>query len=771
MKVGIVIISLLSVSQHSTALAGRGYLESEFGEKLPASTAQVQLWWASSGWKVGSDRAAPQQQGHALQIRAARGEAEAAQLVIRPAQDLRNLEVRVTDLTGRRASILPARNMDLLRVDTVQVTLPTDDSSVAGLWPDPLPPWQDGMSLPANRNQSIWVRVRVPRDILAGWYRGRVILTADHYQTEVPLHVEVYDFELPERMTCVTAFGFSPQLVFKYQNLQERDQQRAVLDKYWANFSAHHISPYDPAPLDPIQTQWPDIQPPPSRWDDWENLRRVDNESHAGQWSLLAYDDDIQANVTTSFKPLIAIPEAGLRIRFWYRTAVPGHPFNVAMNHHDDHRQWMSGRNRDMTLEGNGHWQEFDVTVTEFPAQARFIRLNARATRWTDAGQDIGLVWFDDLSLTNPETGEEYLTHGDFESVPRTEPLRPATTIQPRIDFRAWDRAMERALDHYRFNSFRLGIPGIGGGTFHSRSVPQLLGFTEDTPEYPLLFNSYARQVEAHLAEKGWLDESFVYWFDEPLPKDYDYINNGFRKLKAVAPRIPRMLTVMEGVDERLHGGPDIWCSISNKYEHPIAEKRRQVGESFWWYICTGPKAPYCTLFIDHPGTALRVWLWQTWQRNIEGILVWQTNYWTSDTAYPDQPQNPYADPMGWRTGYGTPKGEKHPWGNGDGRFIYPPEAAAHARPEAPVLEGPVDSLRWEMLRDGIEDYEYLAMLRRLLQSRREHLTPDHVRRIASLLDVPEDITTDLTHFTHDPAPLESHRDKVARAIAELTGL
>jgi len=769
MKAKGVYFALVAVCLNMTAVSGQGYLEREFGEALPGSTARVRLWWASSGWKVGRGREAPQAQGPAVEIRAARAEAEAAQLVIRPEQDLTNLRMQVTDLTGPGSSVLPAHHIDLLRVAYVQVALPTDDSSVAGYWPDPLPPWRDGITVPAGTNQPIWIRVRVPHEAPAGWYRGQVILRAEGYRAEVALRVEVYDFNLPERMTCVTAFGFSPQQVFKYQNLKDRAQQRAVLDKYWANFSAHHISPYDPAPLDPIRMQWPQIEPPPSPWSTWENLRRVNNESHSGRWAMLLFDDDVQANVTTSYKPLIAIPSGGLRIRFWYRTAIPGHPFNMAMNHYDGNRQWMSGRNRDMTLEGNGRWQEFDVTVTEFPAQARYVRLNARATRWTEAGADIGLVWIDDISLADPETGEESLAHGDFESIPRTEPLRPATELQPRIDFRAWDRAMEQALGRYGFNSFRLGIPGIGSGTFHSRSVPQLLGFTEETPEYPLLFDSTCRQIESHLAEKGWLDEAFVYWFDEPLPKDYDYINNGFRKLKAAAPRIPRMLTVMEGVDERLYGGPDIWCSISNKYDHTIAEARRQVGESFWWYICTGPKAPYCTLFIDHPGTELRVWLWQTWQRNIEGILVWQTNYWTSATAYPDHAQNPYEDPMGWRTGYGTPRGERHPWGNGDGRFIYPPEAAADARPQEPVTEGPVDSLRWEMLRDGIEDYEYLAMLKRLIQRHRSDLTDAQEQRYSALLVVPEDITTDLTHFTQDPAPLARHRDRLARAIMELT--
>lgn len=747
------------------------YFDAQFGQQLPASSDPVGLWWASSGWKVARDRPLPKENSQAVLLRCARNEAEAVQLVIRPARDLVNLALRATDLTGPEGAKIPARQVDLLRVRYVHVTRPTDDSSVTGYWPDPLPPLKEPIQVKARQNQPIWIRVNVPCGIRAGIYRGAIYIQAEAYQANIPLHVAVYDFDLPDQMTCVTAFGFSPGNVYRYQGLKTEQQKRAVLDKYWANFSAHHISPYDPAPLDRIQIQWPAIKPPPVPWDDWDNLRRVSNETHTGNGAMLIFDSDTKSNVTTSYKPLIPIPPEGLRIRFWYRTAVPDHAFNVAMNHYDADKQWMSGRNNDMTLTGNGRWQEFDLKITEFPTAARFVRINARATQWTDAGEAVGLVWFDDISVSNAKTGQAYLAHGDFESAQRTEPVLPPQQLHPQLDFQAWDRAMQRALDHYHFNSFRLGIPGIGGGTFHARSVPHLLGFTEDTPEYPILFRSYCQQMERHLAGRGWLDEAFVYWFDEPLPKDYAYVMNGFAKLKKAAPGVTRMLTVMKGVEEPLYGGPQIWCAISNRYEHDVAQARRQHGEKFWWYICTGPKSPYCTLFIDHPGTELRVWLWQTWQRNIEGILVWQTNYWTSDTAYPDHPQNPYEDPMGWRVGYGTPKGEKRPWGNGDGRFIYPPEAAADANPRGPIMAGPVDSQRWEMLRDGIEDYEYLTILRRLIRTHVDRLS-DPERRVYSVLtEVPTSITADMTHFTHDPTPIEERRHLIAQAIVALKKL
>ncbi|HON91849.1 MAG TPA: DUF4091 domain-containing protein [Sedimentisphaerales bacterium] len=739
------------------------YLNSVKGQRLPGSSEQVGLWWASSGWKVGRDMAIPQTQDQAVTIRAAKNEVEAAQLVIRPRASIKGLTITPGTLTGPSGATLPATCVEILEVRYVNVTRPTDKSAVAGDWPDPLPPLDRPVDLEAGKNQPFWVRVRVPREARAGVYEGELRVTAADLSVTAPLRVEVYDFELPHRMTCVTAFGFDDGLAYRYHGVTDPQQKRQVLEKYLANYSAHHICPYNPAPLDPIRVTWPDVRPPKPKW---QGGKPVTNEKHSGQRSLLIFDDRADLNVDASYEPLVPIPEAGLRLRFWYRTAVPEQVFLVTLNHHDSEGKWISGGNNDMTLDGNGHWQEFDHVIKAFPNGARFVQLRLRAARWTDEGEGTGLVWFDDVSLTDPATGKELIEDGGFEP-PELPPVDQAK-LQVKFDFTAWDKAMERAIDHYGFNSFRLGIPGLGGGTFHSRNEPELLGFAEDTPHYKAMFHSYCSQIQEHLRAKGWLDEAFVYWFDEPDPKDYAFVNNGFAKLKAAAPDINRMLT--EQVEPALLGGPNIWCPISDHYRHDLAEQRREHGEKFWWYVCTGPKAPYCTLFIDHPGTEMRVWLWQTWQRKIDGILVWETNYWTSSAAYPDRdrPQNPYEDPMGWTSGYSTPAGKKLPWGNGDGRFVYPPVKAADGRPAAPVLEGPVDSIRWEMLRDGIEDYEYFVILKRLIESKGARIDTASKDRYAALLEVPVEVTKDMTIFTKDPSPIEAHRDRVARAIAEL---
>lgn len=364
------------------------------------------------------------------------------------------------------------------------------------------------------------------------------------------------------------------------------------------------------------------------------------------------------------------------------------------------------------------------------------------------------------ISPYNPTPLDPFMVHFDPQANPPNV----------RIDFTRFDQAMQKAVETFHFTNFDLPIHGMGGGTFHDRTEPSIGGFGESTPQYQAMFANQVQQIEAHLREKGWLDMAYIYWFDEPEPKDYEFVRAGMERLKKYAPKLRRMLT--EEPVEPLYGAVDIWCPITPNYNHEIAEQRRQHGERFWWYVCTGPKAPYCTLFIDHPATELRVWLWQTWQRKIDGILVWSTNYWTSSAAFPDGFQDPYEDPMGYVSGYSTPRGVKRHWGNGDGRFIYPPLiASVPGKTSEPVIAKPVSSIRWEMLREGIEDFEMLWLLRDLLHKKGPRLSAEQRKRIEALLVVPAEITSDMTTFTKSPKPIYNQRNKVAQAIEELITL
>jgi hypothetical protein len=231
------------------------------------------------------------------------------------------------------------------------------------------------------------------------------------------------------------------------------------------------------------------------------------------------------------------------------------------------------------------------------------------------------------------------------------------------------------------------------------------------------------------------------------------------QRLHKFAPKLARMLTIQPSPS--LYGDVDIWCMHTNAIDEPTALEREKNGERIWWYVCCGPTAPYVTEFIDHPAVEPRVWLWQTWKYHVQGILIWETTYWNKPGAAASSPQNPWTDTMSWADGAGGT------WGNGDGRFLYPPQN--YSLSSAPDTSGPVDSLRWEMLRDGIQDYEYLYMLNQEVNAAEaKGVHSAALENAKSLLDVPAGITANMTTYSPGPLPLLAQRNKIARAIESL---
>lgn len=340
------------------------------------------------------------------------------------------------------------------------------------------------------------------------------------------------------------------------------------------------------------------------------------------------------------------------------------------------------------------------------------------------------------------------------------------TNKHAQVDFTKFDAAAARWLDQEKFNSFMLPLQGMGGGTFQSRSLGTLEGFTEGTPEHARLFKDYLSQVEQHLRERGWLDKAYAYWFDEPDQKDFEFVAAGMKRIQAASPGLKRMLTKQPA--PLLEGNVDIWCALTPEWTPEKVHDRRAAGQEVWWYICCAPTAPYLTEFIDHPGSELRLWPWQSWQYDVQGILIWSTTYWTSSSAFPgNTPQDPWKDPMSYVSGYDYQAGHIGYWGNGDGRFIYPPREAITSGD--PVLDGPVNSIRWENLRDGMEDYEYFWLLdQAITRAQARGAKAEVLTQARSLLKVPLEISTDTTHFTTDPRPLLIHRDRIAKMIEQL---
>ena len=311
-----------------------------------------------------------------------------------------------------------------------------------------------------------------------------------------------------------------------------------------------------------------------------------------------------------------------------------------------------------------------------------------------------------------------------------------------------------------------LSLEGLATGSFYSQLEGIFGGFRQGTPEYDRLLGQYLSLVEKHLEEKGWLGKEYIYWFDEPDPENYPFVREGMMAIRRAAPRLTRFIT-------EHRPGPDIMdvseisCTIFHRVDPSVVAELSLKGREFWSYLCTGPKTPWVTLFIDHPAVNLRLWPWMSYQYGLKGILVWRANYWSSPTVFPaDHVQNPWKDPMSYTVGYGTPYGQVNYWGNGDGRFLYPPNRDPN-RDRPKYLCGPINSVRWEILREGVEDYEYFRLLERAVRQA-PPAKEDLAKKGRALLQVPPSVFRSGQDCAQDPQALLDHRHRMGEVLEKL---
>ncbi|MCD4768898.1 MAG: DUF4091 domain-containing protein, partial [Bacteroidales bacterium] len=254
----------------------------------------------------------------------------------------------------------------------------------------------------------------------------------------------------------------------------------------------------------------------------------------------------------------------------------------------------------------------------------------------------------------------------------------------------------------------------------------------------------------------------------EPGQSDYPFVREGMEIIKRSAPQITTFITENDPGPE-IMAVTDITCTIWHRIDPKKAAKVVEGGQEYWSYLCTAPKAPWISEFIDHDAINLRIWLWMSYAYKLNGILIWSSNYWTSRAASPPgYLQNPWEEPASFVQGYGWPLGKQTIWGNGDGRLWYPPNRNPNNNKNT-FIEGPVPSLRIEFLRQGIEDYEYFKILENLVAQ--IDGTKGHNKRVKqakTLLKIPKDIFIDGKTYTKNPARLYEYRRKLAEAITEL---
>jgi hypothetical protein len=224
-------------------------------------------------------------------------------------------------------------------------------------------------------------------------------------------------------------------------------------------------------------------------------------------------------------------------------------------------------------------------------------------------------------------------------------------------------------------------------------------------PAWREAWTAFLPVLETHLKEKGWFGKA-VLGFDEKTPEVMKVI---FEFLLKTAPDFRVALSGGFPGDARKRGDEIVfhiddmvdaarWAKIEPLVKEMHADSMRFVS----FYTACSPYYPNTFLYSSLRESRLMAWL--AWKFGFDGYTRWAVN------AYPE---DVWTQP-------------NFNWHSGDMYFVYPGK------------EGPLDGMRWELMRQGIQDYETLRLVRGMAEKagRKEQLDAlDSAVETGTLLD------------------------------------
>jgi len=214
---------------------------------------------------------------------------------------------------------------------------------------------------------------------------------------------------------------------------------------------------------------------------------------------------------------------------------------------------------------------------------------------------------------------------------------------------------------------------------------PNISGFSET---YQSFLKQFLPQFESFLKRENLLDRSYFHLSDEPgAGEQIENYKHARQILRELAPWM-KVMDALSGIEYGKQHLTDMPIPMVSSAQNYIDAKLPH-----WVYFCCSPKGEWLNRFMDTPLPKIRMSGMLFYRLGAKGFLHWGYNYWHKmekeeigdpwhDATNSSYPGIPYGDPF----------------------MIYP---GPH---------GPIDSLRWEVFAEALQDYA-------ILQS--AHIAPD----------------------------------------------
>ncbi|MEA3476998.1 MAG: DUF6067 family protein [Bacteroidota bacterium] len=190
------------------------------------------------------------------------------------------------------------------------------------------------------------------------------------------------------------------------------------------------------------------------------------------------------------------------------------------------------------------------------------------------------------------------------------------------------------------------------------------------TEEYENIWRPFLFDFRAHLKEMGWLDKTTIA-LDE---RGIEEMKALFSFMKETTPEFKITMAghYFEEINHELYDFSYNWMHVFESSKE-VADERRKKGAITTYYVACGIPKPNNFSFSPPAESAYEGWFAAA--MGFDGFLRWAYNSWVED---------PLMDTR-FRT-----------WPAGDTYFVYP---------------GARNSIRFERLREGIQDYEKIRIL------------------------------------------------------------
>ncbi len=326
---------------------------------------------------------------------------------------------------------------------------------------------------------------------------------------------------------------------------------------------------------------------------------------------------------------------------------------------------------------------------------------------------------FTDAEINDPAAGSHALTLEDIHEnfalrlyEARAFPYNFDTLIHPRvrhaedemeISFTRMNHSYEFLFDECSAKQFPLNIHDVFGSSGVLRGEIFSEEWTRDA-------NTYVLETTTVFRENEWMDDAFCFIVDEPNTEDEYYAAAEIGLyLHELVPDLKYLVTEQpyklpgQGDWPDLHGIVNIWCPQLGYYRTEECKSAQSEGDEVWIYPNQldykrfEPEILSPTLNIGDEFLAPQILTAVIYRHGIDGLLYWDCVYWKH--------VDPFVNP--------NPSGntDREFFGNGDGYLFYPGDRISEHLPGFDNVPGPIPSLRWKNLVQGLEDYRLLTQV------------------------------------------------------------